>query len=54
MAKLLIFGYSGFVGPYLAKEFLDAGYEVYGSDIVEPSSNLANVVFTKVDLLNEE
>ena len=53
MTKLLIFGYSGFVGPYLAKEFLDAGYDVFGSDIVNPSSNISNVVFSKVDLLNE-
>ena len=54
MAKLLIFGYSGFVGPYLAKEFLDAGYEVYGSDIIEPSTKLSNVDFYNVDLLNDK
>lgn len=32
MDKVLIFGAGGFVGPYLVKEFVDHGYEVYGSD----------------------
>lgn len=30
--KLLIFGISGFVGPYLASEFKENGYEIFGSD----------------------
>lgn len=33
--KVLIFGASGFVGPYLAKEFEENGYEVVGTDIKE-------------------
>ena len=33
--KVLIFGASGFVGPYLAKEFEEHGYEVIGTDIKE-------------------
>ena len=34
MKKALIFGAGGFVGPYLAREFLSHGYEVYGTDIL--------------------
>ena len=33
--KVLIFGASGFVGPYLAREFEGHGYEVVGTDIKE-------------------
>ncbi len=54
MAKLLIFGYSGFVGPYLAKEFLKDNYEVIGSDIVEPTFGDLKVDFYQSDLLNYE
>ena len=35
MMKVLIFGASGFVGPYLAKEFEEYSYDVIGSDIKE-------------------
>lgn len=52
MAKLLIFGYSGFVGPYLAKEFLKDNYEIVGSDIIEPTEDNLKVEFYKSDLLN--
>lgn len=39
--KALIFGYSGFVGPYLAKELLGDGYDIIGSDIAKkPIDNL--------------
>lgn len=48
----LIFGYSGFVGPYLAKEFFDAGYDVVGSDINEPSFSLCSVTFKKTNILD--
>ncbi|GHU78892.1 GDP-mannose 4,6-dehydratase [Clostridia bacterium] len=34
LKRLLIFGVSGFVGPYLADEFYKQGYEVYGIDQV--------------------
>ena len=51
MKKLLIFGYSGFVGPYLAKEFADNGYAVYGCDINE-SLNNDKTTFFKCDILN--
>lgn len=36
--KVLIFGASGFVGPYLAKEFEEHGYEVIGTDIKETNA----------------
>ena len=49
MKKLLIFGYSGFVGPYLAKEFANDGYEVFGCDINEPVGN--DVTFFKCNIL---
>ena len=52
MKKVLIFGVSGFVGSYLSQEFLDHGYEVYGSDKNE-SEMLSDAVKFKIsDLLN--
>lgn len=36
--KVLIFGASGFVGPYLAREFEEHGYEVVGTDIKETTA----------------
>lgn len=36
--KVLIFGASGFVGPYLAKEFEENGYEVVVTDIKETTA----------------
>ncbi len=51
MAKLLIFGYSGFVGPYLAKEFLKDKYVIIGSDINDPINYDKDVKFYKLDLL---
>lgn len=35
MKKVLIFGYLGFVGQYLEREFANHGYTVYGSDVLE-------------------
>lgn len=52
--KVLIFGIGGFVGHYLAQEFLDAGYKVYGSDVNKPENLHGQVEFTKADLLNDE
>lgn len=52
--KVLIFGIGGFVGNYLAQEFLNAGYEVYGSDIDVPKTIQSDVDFSKVDLLNDK
>lgn len=54
MDRVLIFGISGFVGEYLAKEFQDHGYEVYGSDKVSPGKKLASVTCYQADLLDQE
>lgn len=52
MSKVLIFGINGFVGAYLAQEFLNNGYEVCGSD-VQCSDNLPeNIKFFQADLLS--
>lgn len=52
MEKVFIFGVGGFVGNYLAKEFLDHGYAVCGSDIAEQVCLPEGVGYTKGDLLN--
>lgn len=52
--KALIFGIGGFVGRYLAQEFMDHGYKVYGSDIQESGKLRPGVEFYKADLLEEE
>lgn len=49
--KVLIFGAGGFVGPYLADEFENNGYEVFGSDI---SESVKKMNFIKADILNFE
>lgn len=36
MKRVLIFGCGGFVGGYLTREFYENGYEVMGTDILEP------------------
>lgn len=51
---VLIFGYSGFVGPYLAKEFIEAGYNVVGSDVAESTNDLCHIPFKTVDILDFE
>lgn len=52
MQRVLIFGAGGFVGPYLAQEFINNGYEVIGSDIAERANFPSELAFYKVDLLN--
>lgn len=54
MKKALIFGVGGFVGPYLAQEFLNEGYIVYGSDIVKGDRLQDEVAFYQADLLNAD
>lgn len=54
MKCVLIFGIGGFVGPYLAQEFLDAGYKVSGSDIVINKSLPQEVSFYQANLLDSE
>lgn len=50
--KLLIFGTSGFVGPYLAREFHNYDYEIMGCDLNESSSLPEYVHFFHCDILN--
>lgn len=54
MEKVLIFGVSGFVGGYLSKEFLDKGYEVYGSDKHKGDMLSEEVIFYEAEVLNRE
>ena len=54
MKRVLIFGYSGFVGPYLAREFISHGYTVFGSDINAPKDRANDVPFYQSDILNAD
>lgn len=54
MKKVLIFGIGGFVGRYLAQEFLDHGYHVCGSDVCESGNLQPEVEFYHADLLNKD
>ncbi|MCM1082015.1 MAG: GDP-mannose 4,6-dehydratase [Clostridium sp.] len=54
MKKVLIFGISGFVGAYLAKEFEQHGYQVYGSDITDGNKLFDSIIFKKAELLDYE
>ena len=54
MKKVLIFGASGFVGNYLAQEFLNHGYKVFGSDKNKADRLPDEVEFSMADLLNTE
>lgn len=51
--KLLIFGASGFVGPYLASEFKENGYEIFGSDRAIPTTQF-NFPFYEADITNTQ
>lgn len=52
MEKVLIIGISGFVGSYLAQEFLNHDYDVYGSDKNKSEMFPDTVKFMVSDLLN--
>lgn len=54
MKQLLIFGVGGFVGRYLAEEFRNFGYDVYGTDIVQTPSIPGYVRFLQCDILNAQ
>lgn len=54
MKKVLIFGIGGFVGRYLAQEFLNNGYAVVGSDKMKNCDRNDDVKFIEADLLNAE
>lgn len=53
MEKVLIIGAAGFVGRYLAQEFLDQGYTVYGSDLKEDNNFSQVVQYIGADLLDK-
>jgi len=52
MKKVLIFGIAGFVGRYLAQEFLQYGYSVVGCDRVEQSKLPAEVKMHRIEVLD--
>lgn len=52
MKKVLIFGIAGFVGRYLAQEFLQYGYSVVGGDQVEQSTLPAEVKTHRIEVLD--
>ena len=52
MKRVLLFGASGFVGPYLAKEFIETGYEVYGSDLMRGKRLPSSVIFHTANILD--
>ena len=54
MKKVLIFGVSGFVGRYLAEEFLSHNYLVIGSDQEKNPSLPKDVSFISADILDEQ
>lgn len=54
MKKVLIFGIGGFVGRYLAQEFLDNGYSVCGSDIGKKEGLQEEVQYFEADLMDSD
>lgn len=54
MKKVLIFGIGGFVGRYLALEFINSGYSVIGSDIQHNEKIPLEVDFYEADLLDAD
>lgn len=54
MKRVLIFGAAGFVGRYLADEFTNNGYRVYGSDKLDAESLTGFVGYSSADILDAE
>lgn len=54
MKDVLIFGAGGFVGSYLSREFIEHGYNVFGSDKVYSAMLPSEVDFEPVDLMDSE
>lgn len=54
MEKVLIFGIGGFVGSYLASEFIEHGYVVFGADKNKGNMLPESVSFHETDLLNSD
>ena len=50
---VLIFGAGGFVGPWLAREFLSAGYRTVGCDLRASDAFPAGAEFRTADLLGK-
>lgn len=54
MKDVLIFGAGGFVGSYLSQEFIEHGYNVFGSDKVHNTMLPSEVIFEPADLMDAE
>lgn len=54
MEKILIFGVSGFAGRYLAKELVESGYTVYGTDLAKNPALPREVEFIKSDVMKAD
>lgn len=54
MKKALIFGIGGFVGPYLAKELQENGYEIYGTDTIEKNGAFSYAGYFHCNILDKE
>ena len=54
MKRALIFGIGGFVGPYLARELVEHGYTVYGTDTREPEDGFAFSGYFKCNILDKD
>ena len=52
--KVLIFGAAGFVGDYLAREFANNGYLVFGSDLQKDCSVEAIEAYYAADITDEQ
>jgi nucleoside-diphosphate-sugar epimerase len=53
MAKVVITGTAGLLGPYVAKHFLESGYEVLSVDIKEPKEPVAPHLMVNLTRLGE-
>lgn len=54
MARVLIFGAGGFAGNYLIEEFINHGYEVFGTDVNCKKKLFKNCIHYNCNILNEE
>lgn len=54
MKRALVFGIGGFVGPYLANDLKQNGYEVYGTDTIDVNNGFSYSGFYKCNILDKE
>lgn len=54
MNKALIFGIGGFVGPYLARELKQHGYEVYGTDTRDVEDSFRFDGYLRCNILDKD